>query len=59
MNIMLFQEVYSYLSEGFSKVAESHGERLLVTKGNPISLGKEQNVTPCGTYGRGEGDVVA
>ncbi|RMX55716.1 hypothetical protein pdam_00016046 [Pocillopora damicornis] len=33
------KEVYNYLSEGLSKVAESHGERLLVTKGNPISLG--------------------
>ncbi|XP_027056391.1 O-phosphoseryl-tRNA(Sec) selenium transferase-like [Pocillopora damicornis] len=32
------KEVYNYLSEGLSKVAESHGERLLVTKGNPISL---------------------
>ncbi|KAJ7336496.1 hypothetical protein OS493_011699 [Desmophyllum pertusum] len=32
------KEVYSYLSEGLSKVAEAHGERLLGTKGNPISL---------------------
>lgn len=32
------KEVYSYLSEGLSKVAEAHGERLLRTKGNPISL---------------------
>lgn len=32
------KEVYSYLAEGLSRVAESHGERLLVTKSNPISL---------------------
>ncbi|CAH3020768.1 unnamed protein product [Porites evermanni] len=32
------KEVYSYLSDGLSKVALTHGERLLSTKGNPISL---------------------
>lgn len=32
------KEVYNYLSEGLSKVATAHGERLLSTKGNPISL---------------------
>lgn len=32
------KEVYIYLSEGLSKVATAHGERLLSTKGNPISL---------------------
>ncbi|XP_067037810.1 O-phosphoseryl-tRNA(Sec) selenium transferase-like isoform X1 [Acropora muricata] len=32
------KEVYSYLSEGLSRVATAHGERLLNTKGNPISL---------------------
>lgn len=41
------QEVYSYLSEGLSKVAAAHGERLLSTKGNPISLGKEHSLTTC------------
>ncbi|XP_062501031.1 O-phosphoseryl-tRNA(Sec) selenium transferase-like isoform X3 [Corticium candelabrum] len=32
------KEVYEYLSAGLSSVAESHGEKLLKTKNNPISL---------------------
>ena len=48
--IVLLQEVYSYLSEGLSKVASAHGERLLSTKGNPISLGKEHSLTTCNGF---------
>ncbi|XP_001624438.2 O-phosphoseryl-tRNA(Sec) selenium transferase [Nematostella vectensis] len=32
------KEVYSYLSEGLSHIATTHGESLLITKHNPISL---------------------
>ena len=38
--------MYSYLSEGLSKVAAAHGERLLSTKGNPISLGNVHCLKP-------------
>lgn len=33
------KEMYSYLKEELGKVAARHGERLLDTKGNPISIG--------------------
>ena len=33
------QENYQYLSRELAKVAESHGERVLITKNNPISIG--------------------
>ena len=36
---LLVQEVYDYLADGLSKLAVSHGQRLLDTKHNPISLG--------------------
>ncbi|CAB3977134.1 O-phosphoseryl-tRNA(Sec) selenium transferase [Paramuricea clavata] len=32
------KEVYSYLAEGLSKLADAHGQKLLNTKHNPISL---------------------
>lgn len=34
------KEMYKYLKEELGKVATKHGERLLDTKNNPISLGK-------------------
>jgi hypothetical protein len=33
------KEMYTYLKEELTKVALKHGERLLETKNNPISLG--------------------
>jgi hypothetical protein len=35
------KEMYTYLKEELTKVALKHGERLLETKNNPISLGNE------------------
>jgi len=35
------KEMYTYLKEELTKVALKHGERLLETKNNPISLGKQ------------------
>lgn len=32
--------MYNYLKDELSKVASKHGERLLDTKNNPISMGK-------------------
>lgn len=32
--------MYAYLKEELNKVALKHGERLLDTKNNPISIGK-------------------
>jgi O-phospho-L-seryl-tRNASec:L-selenocysteinyl-tRNA synthase len=37
------KEVYEYLSTGLSSVAEHHGERVLLTKNNPVSLGRQYN----------------
>lgn len=34
------KEMYNYLRDELSKVASKHGERLLDTKNNPISMGK-------------------
>lgn len=34
------KEIYKYLKEELAKVATKHGERLLDTKNNPISIGK-------------------
>lgn len=34
------KEMYKYLKEELGKVATKHGERLLDTKNNPISIGK-------------------
>lgn len=33
------KEMYSYLKDELGKIANRHGERLLDTKGNPISMG--------------------
>jgi len=33
------KENYTKLSSSLEKLAQKHGEKLLVTKGNPISLG--------------------
>jgi O-phospho-L-seryl-tRNASec:L-selenocysteinyl-tRNA synthase len=35
------KEMYTYLKEELTKVALKHGERLLETKNNPISLGNQ------------------
>lgn len=32
--------MYKYLKEELSKVASKHGEKILDTKSNPISIGK-------------------
>lgn len=34
------KEMYKYLKEELGKVATKHGERLLDTKNNPISIGE-------------------
>lgn len=34
------KEMYTLLKEELGKVAQKHGERLLETKSNPISIGK-------------------
>lgn len=34
------KEMYNYLKEELGKVASKHGERILDTKNNPISMGK-------------------
>lgn len=33
------KEMYSYLKDELTKVATKHGERVLETKNNPISMG--------------------
>jgi O-phospho-L-seryl-tRNASec:L-selenocysteinyl-tRNA synthase len=38
------KEMYTLLKEELGKVAHKHGERLLETKSNPISIGKNQNL---------------
>lgn len=35
------KEMYKYLKEELGKVAAKHGERLLDTKNNPISIGNQ------------------
>ncbi len=37
------KEMYKYLKEELSKVASKHGEKILETKNNPISVGKLTN----------------
>lgn len=34
------KEMYTYLKEELGKVAAKHGERILETKNNPISMGE-------------------
>lgn len=34
------KEMYAYLKEELTKIALKHGERILETKNNPISIGK-------------------
>ena len=36
------KEMYKYLKEELSKVAAKHGEKILDTKNNPISIGKNR-----------------
>lgn len=36
------QEIYSFLAEELKSLAAAHGERLLHTPHNPISLGKPE-----------------
>jgi len=36
------KDMYNYLREELGKLAARHGERLLETKNNPISMGKHQ-----------------
>lgn len=38
-SFFFFQEMFSYLSSGLKKLADTHNERLLDTPHNPISLG--------------------
>ena len=45
-NFVFCQEVYDHLAEGLSKLAASHGQQLLNTKHNPISLGSIDNSCP-------------
>ena len=35
------KEMYNYLKEELGKVASKHGEKILDTKNNPISIGKK------------------
>lgn len=37
------KEMYKYLKEELGKVAAKHGEKILETKNNPISIGKYEN----------------
>lgn len=34
------KEMYKYLKEELGKIATKHGEKILETKNNPISIGK-------------------
>lgn len=43
---LLPQEIYSFLAEELKSLAATHGERLLHTPHNPISLGKPQITDP-------------
>jgi O-phospho-L-seryl-tRNASec:L-selenocysteinyl-tRNA synthase len=38
------KEMYTLLKEELGKVAHKHGERLLETKSNPISIGKNKKL---------------
>lgn len=42
LHLHFVQEVYSFLAEELKSLAATHGERLLHTPHNPISLGKPQ-----------------
>jgi O-phospho-L-seryl-tRNASec:L-selenocysteinyl-tRNA synthase len=44
------KEMYTYLKEELTKVALKHGERLLETKNNPISLGIRCFNNNCNSY---------
>lgn len=43
--LYVLQEIYSFLAQELKSLASAHGERLLHTPHNPISLGKTSRST--------------